>query len=158
MAQSAVEIIELRAGELSDADVDACVRIIAKGNAVDPASARRNLPRSCAVAVARIGGEIVGVGTVKPIRRAYAERTAEESGFPFDPATPELGYVAVDPDHRGKHLSTKIVKILAMGRSALYARTSDPRMKSALIRGGFAQRGAEWLGRRGDRLSFWLKE
>ena len=119
MAQDAVEILELRASELSDADVDTCVRIIAEGNAVDPAFARRNLPRSLAVAVARIRGEIVGVGTVKPIRRAYAERTAKESGFPFDPATPELGYVAVDPDHRGKHLSTKIVKALTAGRSTL---------------------------------------
>ena len=158
MAKGDLDITEFKVSELSDADVDTCVRIIAEGNAVDPVSARRNLPRSLAVAVARIGGEIVGVGTVKPIRRAYAERTAEESGFPFDPATPELGYVAVNPDHRGKHLSTKIVKALTAGRSTLYARTSDPRMKSALIRGGFAQRGREWRGQRGDQLSLWLKE
>ena len=106
MAEDDFEIREFSATELSDVDVNACVEIIAKGNAVDAASARENLPRSLAVALARIGGEIVGVGTIKPIRQAYAEGTAEESGSQFDPATPELGYVAVNPDHRGNFVVT----------------------------------------------------
>jgi hypothetical protein len=67
-------------------------------------SAKRTLPRAAGIALTRKDGKIVGVGTIKPIRKAYAARTAEESKFIFDADTPELGYVAVDPVHRDKGL------------------------------------------------------
>ena len=153
------EVKPCAVGDLEQTELAACVDLIAEGNAVDPVSAKRTLPKAIMLAVARKEGKIVGVGAIKPIRAGYAANTADESRFPFYPETPELGYVAVSPDHRNKRLSSRIVKELTSQHSGpLFARTSDPRMKSALKNAGFAQRGEEWNGQRGDRLSLWLRE
>jgi hypothetical protein len=153
------DVMPCAAGDLGEADLTACVDLIAEGNAVDPISARRTLPNAIVLAVARKDGRIVGIGAVKPVRAGYAAHTAEESQFSFDPETPELGYIAVNPVHRNKRLSSRIVSALtSQHQGPLFARTSDARMKSALKKAGFGQPGDEWEGLRGDSLSLWIRE
>jgi len=147
------------AGDLAEADLAECIRLVTEGNAVDPKYAKRDLPRALVVAVARKGGQIVGVGTIKPVRREYASGIAVKSGVPFSPDTPELGYVSVHPDHQGKRLSHRLVEALqSISTKTLFATTSSDRMKATLTKAGFVQRGNEWKGRRQGQLSLWMKE
>lgn len=146
-------------GDLAEADLDECISLVTGGNAVGPQYAKRDLPRALVVAIARKGGRIVGVGTIKPVRRDYASGIAVKSGVPFSADMPELGYVAVHPDHRGNRLSHRLVEALqSKSGSTLFATTSSDRMKRTLTKAGFVQRGREWNGRRQDQLSLWMRE
>src|SRR6266571_3612592 len=89
------------AGDLSQSELATCVAIIARGDAVDPESAAEELPKARTFALARKAGAIVGVGAIKRIRCSYAAKTAGDSAVVFPPETPELGYIAVDEEHRG---------------------------------------------------------
>jgi GNAT superfamily N-acetyltransferase len=144
-------------GDLSTGEKARCLRLIAEGAAVNADSAARDFPRSAMIAVARKGGAVVGVASIKPIREDYAAGRAKKAGFTFDRHTPEFGYVAVDPSHRGNRLSSLMAEALVKDGSALFATTSDPRMKSALKGAGFVQRGIEWRGIRGDLISLWIR-
>lgn len=143
---------------VSAADFDACVAIIKTGDAVDWESARAELPLASALAIARKGEEIVGVGAIKRERRRYAAGVATKSGFVFPPETLELGYVAVSPEHRGHHLSHCIVKaLLKEYPKRVFATTPSAFMKDTLTNTGFVNKGKEWPGRK-EMLSFWDKE
>lgn len=144
-------------GDLSTEEKARCLCLIAEGAAVNADTAARDFPRSAMIAVARKGGTVVGVASIKPIREDYAAGIARKAGFTFDRHTPELGYVAVDPSHLGNRLSSLMAEALVMDSAALFATTSDPRMKSALKGAGFVQRGVEWRGLRGDLISLWIK-
>ncbi len=78
-----------------------CIGIVRTGDAVDPVAAALELPRAEILALASTGNLIVGVGAIKRRRPEYARQIAESSGVSFDPNTSELGYIAVDPEHRG---------------------------------------------------------
>ncbi len=106
-----------------------CAGIARTGDAVDPVAAALELPRAAILALASTGNLIVGVGAIKRRRPGYARQIAESSGVSFDPNTSELGYIAVDPEHRGKGLSERIVgELLAKHDGALFATTSSERM------------------------------
>jgi hypothetical protein len=134
------------------------VAIIKKGDAVDPESAERELPLARALAVVRKGDEIIGIGAIKRLRRGYASMVSERSGKEFPSQTPELGYVAIHPDHRGNKLSLRITDALLSGNNGgtIFATTSSRRMKATLGRSGFTHEGSEWEGDSG-LLSLWLK-
>lgn len=134
-----------------------CLQLIANGGAVDVATARRDFPRSAAISVVRKEYEVVGVASVKPLRTKYATGIARKAKFPFAPETPELGYVVVDDEHRGKRLSSRMAAALAKDGGAMLDTTSDAKMKSALKGAGFEQRGCEWKGRRGNAISLWIR-
>jgi hypothetical protein len=144
-------------GHLSEPERTCCLQLIAGGGAVNVTMARRHFPRSAKIAVARKDRDIVGVASIKPIREEYAAGIAEKAKFSFDPKTPELGYAVVDPVHRNHRLSSLMAEELAKDGSALFATTSDPKMKSALKGAGFVQRGEEWKGNRGDMISLWIR-
>ena len=145
-------------GDLTAAELERCVTIIEAGDAVDPGSARAELPRSKVVAIARKGDEIVGVGAIKRVRRDYVARIAQRSGVTLASETPELGYVARDRKHRGSRLSLRIVAaLLSMHRGPLFATTDHDRMKQTLSESGFVEQGHEWQGKRGW-LSLWTKD
>ena len=117
------------------------------GDAVDPDSAAVELPRSEILALASAGNLIVGVGAIKRRRPGYARQIAESSGVSFDPNTSELGYVAVDPEHRGQRLAERIVReLLASHAAPLFATTSSERMKRTLARVVFVERGHAYCG------------
>jgi GNAT superfamily N-acetyltransferase len=140
-------------------DLSHCTKIVRIGDAVDPDSASVELPRSEFLVFALAEGLIVGVGAIKRRRPVYARQIAERSGVSFDPNTSELGYVAVEPDHRGQGLSELIVReLLANHPGTLFATTSSERMKRTLTRVGFVERGHTWPGRNGEQLCLWIKE
>jgi len=141
--------------ELDEADLSRCVTIIRAGGAVDVDSTK--LRAATVLALAENGDEVVGVGSVKPVRTAYATGIAKKSGFDFPSETPELGYVAVDAPHKGKGLSHRLVAELLRGQKGrLFATTDDRLMKRTLSAAGFVQKGHEWKGRRGQ-LSLWVR-
>jgi hypothetical protein len=149
---------KLSAGDLTASIVSACVAIIKKGEAVDWQWAKRELPLAVSVAVAFKGPEIVGVGAIKRERRKYAASVSTKSGVTFPPETLELGYVAVDPGHQGRQLSSRIAILLASQyKGRLFATTYNNRMKRTLARIGFVKKGNEWKGKK-QMLSFWEKE
>jgi|HubBroStandDraft_1064217.scaffolds.fasta_scaffold115606_3 predicted GNAT family N-acyltransferase len=144
--------------EVTAKEFSACVAIVKTGDAVDWESARNELPRASALAIVWKDKTIVGVGAIKRERLQYAADIAIKSGVEFPPETPELGYVAVSPDHRGHHLSHCIVKaLLKKHRGRIFATTYDAYMKNTLTNAGFENKGKEWPGRK-HMLSFWNKE
>lgn len=155
--QQGYDVIACAPGELSSQELARCVAIIREGEAVDPRYAAVELPRARALAVACKGTEIVGVGAIKRLRPDYAARKGRESGHAFDKNMPELGYVAVDPQHRGHLLSHRLVSaLLANHRGPLFATTDNAAMKRTLAKAGFKKKGHDWTGGRGQ-LSLWIR-
>jgi GNAT superfamily N-acetyltransferase len=150
-------IRKLSAGDLTASILSACVAIVKKGEAVDWQSAKRELPLATSLAVACKGSEIVGVGTIKREHK-YAASVSAKSGVKFPPETLELGYVAVDPAHQGRQLSSRIATLLASQyKGRLFATTYNDRMKRTLTRIGFVKKGNEWKGKT-EMLSVWERE
>jgi GNAT superfamily N-acetyltransferase len=146
------------AGELTTKVVSECIAVIKQGEAVDWQSAKRELPLATAVVIARKGSQIVGVGAIKRERRQYAADVSKKSGFKFPLETPELGYVAVEPEHQGRGLSLRITKLLLSGQKGpLFATTYNEWMMKTLEKVGFVRKGKEWRGRK-RMLSLWYKE
>ena len=152
------EVRQCAPGKLTPEELKRCMAIIGHGGAVNFDTMKRDLPRSQVLAVARYHGEIVGVGAIKPVRKEYAAGIAIKSAYAFPADTPELGYVSVDPAHRGHGLSHEITKLLlSQHTSRLFATTDSPPMKKTLTDAGFRQEGKEWDGERGV-LSFWERK
>lgn len=151
------EVTTCLPSSLKAAEVTKCITIIRKGSAVNPKSAATGFPNSTLISVARSKNEIVGVGVIKERRPKYAAGKAKDSGFQFDKNTLELGYVAVDPDHRNKGLSLCIAaRLVAEHGTQLFATTSDAFMKKTLGKVGFRKKGVDWKGTKG-MLSLWYK-
>lgn len=148
----------LSPGELTEPILSACVAVIKTGDAVDLESAKRELPLAKSVAIALKGSVIVGVGAIKRERVRYAADVSKKSGADFPPETPEVGYIAVDPEHRRRGLSRRITKLLLSQHDGrLFATTYNEGMKRTLGKNGFVQKGKEWKGRK-YKLSLWVKE
>ena len=146
------------ANDLTQSEMERCLRIIEAGTAVNPDAARKELPLVQVMVIARSGDEIVAIGVIKRTRPRYASSIARSSEFQFSRQTAELGHVAVDIKHRGNHLSHAILaKLLTNFEAPLFATTDSDYMKRSLRQAGFKKRGKEWKGRRGA-LSLWLKQ
>ena len=148
-------------GDLTDGELAACIAIIKRGDAVDPESTDEELGQSKMIAIARKRADIVGVGAIKRVRTGYASTigSARKSGSPFDPNTSELGYIAVQADHRKRDLSHRIVaELLSKHQGRLFATTSDDGMKKTLTGAGFVREGREWRGQKHNLRSLWIKE
>ena len=143
---------------LSDSEWGRCVEIVAAGGAVAVNEAK--LRAATTLVLARKGSKIVGVGTIKGVRKNYAAGIAgaEKSGYTFPSETPELGYVAVDPDHQRKGLSLSLVtELLRDSVGGLFATTDHEAMKKTLTTAGFERKGKGWQSQRNAELSLWIK-
>ena len=146
-----------RPAQMTERDRRTCVALIVEGDSVDRAHVKEWFPRSIMVAVKRSGGDIIGVGAIKP-PRPYTKRVAERSGFDLDPEMHEMGYITVREDHQGRRISRAIVQALDSEHEApLFATTSSEAMKRTLRRFRFERRGTEWTGDRGSVLSLWVR-
>ena len=146
-----------RGAQLTAQDLMRCCHLITCGDAVDPASAARKLPNATAVATAMCADEIVGVAVIKPVDARRAIAVATSSGFGFARDIHELGYVAVDCDHRGHGLSQRLVaELLDHHVGPLFATTGNENMKRTLRTAGFVLRGNSWRGQRG-LLTLWIR-
>jgi hypothetical protein len=153
-----ITAIVCQPADLSRSERGNCIRIVQQGLAVNPESAAYEVPRAVLIAVLRAGTEIIGTGAVKRMRSKYALDIARQSQFPFDAERHELGYIAIDNRHRGKHLSHKILAALVSKYDRpLYATTDNENMKRSLRKAGFKREGKAWQGNRGN-LSLWLKD
>ena len=143
---------------LSNEVIDACVKLIRQGDAVDPESAKAELPLAEMVAMRRAGQKVVAIGAIKRRRPKYAADIAQKSGFSFDHNMLELGYVSVGKSHQGQGLSHQIVTSLltALPDRSLFATTSYERMKGTLKKADFILKGNEWQGNK-SQLSLWIK-
>lgn len=143
--------------DLSHAEMQQCVALVCDGGAVDRKKAASNIPRACVLAVARNEKAIIGLGAIKRIQRRYTADVAKKSGYPLEPATPEVGYVVVHPKHRKKGLSGRIMDALVRQHpGVLFATTDDLAMKKTLSAAKFVRKGVEWDGNRG-KLSLWVR-
>jgi hypothetical protein len=80
-------------GDVSDTEFSFCVEIVRDGGAV--AISMEKLQKARMLALARKGGVIVGVGSIKRDRPDRAANIAHRSGFSFPKETPELGFRCV---------------------------------------------------------------
>lgn len=146
---------------LDPADQRAVAELVVKGKAVtgtvDHLHAR--LKRTRCVALLRETGtnRIVAAAAWKtpaaPYRRkSFAAAAAPIAGFE---AAPELGYVVIASDMRGRHLSGGLVDaIVAHITEPTFATTSSNTMRHNLQRSGFMRVGGDWEGKDGT-LSMW---
>lgn len=149
------DVAACRPGELSELELALCIEILKAGGAVDVSLAR--LSRAQALAIARLGKQIVGVGAIKRINSRYAGRIALRSGFEFPNDMPELGYVAVDARHGNQELSKRVVAtLLSIKPAALYATTYSEYMSRTLAAHGFVRKGREWPSEQKPTLSLSL--
>ena len=144
--------------DLSESDMMRCVEIVGNGGAVTKENAKRGLARASALVVVRKDGDIIAVGAIKRASPSYVAGVGRKAGHPIADGPHELGYVSVDPPHRGQHLSSRIVRTLKENNDGrLFGTTDDGRMKSVLTKAGFQRKGVEWKGERGN-LSLWVTD
>jgi GNAT superfamily N-acetyltransferase len=99
----------------------------------------------------------IPLGVIKRARPYYASGVAKSSGEQFPANAPELGYIAVDPEHQGKGLSGRLVAVLMSDQPGfVFATTSNDLMKKTLAKAGFVRKGKEWKGKTGA-LSLWTR-
>jgi predicted GNAT family N-acyltransferase len=143
--------------DLSQSELGTCVTLVRDGGALE-VDCETRLRRATHLAVGRRGDAIVAVGAIKEVRPDYAKKVSGRSEVRFPSETLELGYVAVDKDHRGQHLSDRIVaRLLSTAGGPLFATTDDAFMKRTLKKAGFAEKGQSWEGQRGI-LSLWWRD
>ena len=143
--------------DLSHEEIQQCVSIVCNGGAVDRTKATSNIPHARVLAVVRNRNIIVGFGGIKRPQRGHTADVSKRSGYPLDPLTPEVGYIAVLPTHRRKGLSRRILNALVRQHpDLLFATTDDIAMKKTLAAAEFIRKGDEWPGNRG-KLSLWVR-
>jgi predicted GNAT family N-acyltransferase len=85
-------------------------------------------------------------------RSSFAKADASISDFE---AAPELGYVVIASDMRGRRLSGDLVSAITKRiREPAFATTDSNTIRNNLERSGFKRAGVEWQGRKG-MLSLW---
>jgi len=150
------QISSAQPAQLSDIELSAAATLVQNGGAVQ-GNCKRHLQNASELALVLCHDALVGVGAIKSVRANYASTIATRSRHAFPSDTPELGYVSVHPDHRGNGLSERIVAhLLADKATPFFATTDDENMKRTLRNAGFAHKGAEWPGERGQ-LTLWVR-
>ncbi|WOJ88342.1 hypothetical protein RZS28_10875 [Methylocapsa polymorpha] len=100
---------------------------------------------------------IVGVAVLKTPGQGYRADKFAIAGVPITgfEAAPELGYVVVAEDMRGRQLSGCLVDAIVKGlRVPVFATTDSSTMKNNLTGSGFTRVGQEWQGQKAT-LSLW---
>jgi len=155
--ETQIEIVAPTA--LAGGELQACLKVLKNCELPQLRAARTQLPRAYRIAVCRNAGKIIGLGVIKSGLASYAEGVSQESEYPIDPKTPELTYVAVEEEYRGKHISSNILGALLENfpQRPVFAVTSDEKMKASLQHQGFEPKGCQWENRAGHWESLWIK-
>ena len=138
-----IEIEVLAPGDVSPADRAMFEHLVLEGAEVDPSTLPDLADRALALAFARLGGELLGVGAVKRPYVSHRDGVFASANADCDPGKFdfELGWVYVKPDHRKKRVSSRLVEKLMpwLNGSAVYATSgvNNDRMHSSLSRFGF---------------------
>lgn len=147
--------------DLGHDDQRAVAQLVVRGKAVvgtvDDLLARLKRTRCVALLRETAGDRIVAAAAWKQPAATYRRGNFAAAGVPIAgfEAAPELGYVVIAPDMRGKQLSGGLVDaIVAQISEPTFATTDSATMRNNLERSGFARVGGEWEGKKG-MLSLW---
>lgn len=146
----------------SGEDIEAAARLIKTGGALPATVAKisERIKRSRTLGLCKAGATVVGVVSIKEPYPSYRKKVFNKAGVEMSSfsTAPELGYVTVHEDWRGRKLAQRLVgAALGDTSEACYATTDDASMKAILSKAGFCRQGAEWKGARG-LLSLWTLE
>jgi predicted GNAT family N-acyltransferase len=140
--------------------LDEFVSLVESGGAIQAGSVREKLPRAQEIAFVIRDGRMVAAAARKEPHENYARTVSEHSGYELPNGIPELGYVVVDKRFRGQKLASAVVQSILsqMGGEAIFATTSDDKIKRLLGKNRFRWVGHEWKSdRTGELLSLWLR-
>ncbi|MBX9815462.1 MAG: hypothetical protein A4S12_04380 [Proteobacteria bacterium SG_bin5] len=147
--------------DLSPEDRLSVAQLVVDGGAVEgdvgQLAGRLKNARMLALLREQATDRIVGVASLKSPDPGYRLNKFDDAGVAITgyEAAPELGYVVVAKDMRGKQLSGRLVELIAKEiREPTFATTDSDTMKSNLFRSGFIRVGQEWKGQKGT-LSLW---
>lgn len=148
-------------GDLSLDDQRSVARLVEEGGAIEGTAEdiMLRLKRTRRLALLRVKAtdRIVGSAALKTPNRAYRRDKFAAAGVPiigYEDA-PELGYVVIADDKKGKRLSGCLVDAIAQEiREPAFATTDDNTMRHNLERSGFTRVGQQWQGKKGA-LSLW---
>jgi len=147
--------------DLDPSDQRVVAQLVVKGRAVTGTveDLLARLKRTRCVALLRKTGTncIVAVAAWKQPAATYRRNNFAAAGTPITgfEAAPELGYVVIAPDMRGKHLSGSLVDVIVRQiTEPTFATTDSNTMRNNLQRSGFTRVGQDWKGKKG-MLSLW---
>ena len=154
----------LWSGAFDDLNFDeqqSVARLVEDGGAIEGVAEViiQRLKRTRKLALLRVNAtnRIVGIAALKTPNQGYREEKFAAAGFPIIgyETAPELGYVVIAEEMKGRRLSGSLVDaiIKEIGEPA-FATTDDNTMRNNLQRSGFTRAGREWRGRKG-MLSLW---
>lgn len=156
---------DLRSEELNCQEVEAFVKLVSSGGAVNEALVRQGVKRTGArVVFAELDGRTVGVAALKIPLPKYriglqgagkANRPIPQKDYPY-----ELGYVSVLPEYGQRGIARRMIKIvlsLSDGKG-FFATTSHPAMRAEILPSfGFQLVGDTWKDKAGDPLNLLLR-
>jgi hypothetical protein len=148
--------------DLSPDDRRSVAQLVVDGGAVvgNVKQLARRLKSTQMLALLREQGtdRVIGVASLKIPQPGYRMKKFDDAGIGIRgyEVAPELGYVVVAKDMRGKRLSGRLVDLIAKKiREPTFATTDSDTMKKNLLRSGFARVGRDWNGQKGA-LSLWI--
>lgn len=147
--------------DLAPDDQRTVAQLVVRGKAVagtvDDLLARLKRTR-CVALLREVGTDrIVAAAALKQPVATYRRENFTKACIPIAgfEAAPELGYVVVAPDMKGKQLSGRLVTAIAEKMTEpTFATTDSNTMRNNLERSGFTRVGGEWQGKKG-LLSLW---
>jgi GNAT superfamily N-acetyltransferase len=143
-------------------DLNEFQRQVEKGDEVETSGLRERIRRAFLLAFAYIGDSIVGVAGLKNPCPSYKRKIFEKADLKqrcheFDK---ELGWVFVVEGHRGRGISTRLVKALLKeaGGFNIFAtsRIEIVPMHRALMSAGFLEAGKSFISGRGNKVKLFL--
>jgi RimJ/RimL family protein N-acetyltransferase len=148
--------------DLNPVDRLSVAQLVVDGGAIvgarDQIAARLKNARMLVVLREEGTGRIVGVASLKNPDPGYRQNKFADAGVAiagYEDA-PELGYVVVAKEMRGKKLSGRLVDLIAKKLcEPAFATTDNETMMHNLSRSGFNRVGREWQGKKAA-LSLWI--
>jgi predicted GNAT family N-acyltransferase len=116
---------------------------------IEQVSTRLNRTQTLVLLREQATDRVVGVAALKKPGQRYRANKFATAGVQITgfEATPELGYVVVAEDMRGKQLLGGLVDTIATSlREPVFATTDSDTMRNSLTRSGFIRVGREWQG------------
>lgn len=133
--------------ECSSEEIDKFCEFVRMGGEVESQGLTNRIKKAALLVFLYSGKDLIGVAAIKNPNAGYkaevfqkATATALPEGFAL-----ELGWVYVDPEHRGKGLSRKLVEaaLASAEKQNVFAtsRTDNKAMHKTLLKFGFSKEG-----------------
>lgn len=145
---------------ISDEEYNHLHKILLAGGAIvsAPRDALTNLRASKTIAIIKHeNGSVVALAAIKQPNPGYYEKLQQRSGIQVSMESNELGYLAVDSEHRGRGLSNWLLSSLTSRYvgNKLFTVSCNPLTSDSKRRCGFKPVGNTWVGESGNTLQIW---